>query len=403
MYAAVRGMYAACLVFLGDFEVLRFRAPLQLLALCFFLRSLSDFVCLGGAMAEAIVAAEVAEAPQRVCTCCGKVVPEGQHLRAHGRQTFCGPCNSIDVMVRRNVGSWPELSQSEKHLFFTKAQQAKDDNGRCAWKVIRALLKETMVVKKTSTQSTEVKAPYKPKEYWLSQGYPEDKVLQCPCEDDPLLGRLYQVHTKTVSRTEVYEEIEEQLLLREQEVQRKKGNKGNSAQEGDDKTWVVPVEQTAKGAGGAKGSARSEEAAAKREQAKRARQNAAASTLAAKAVSQIQPKLDQVTKLLKSSGDKVTSEHRESLEACQTQMSAWLSTSRQVVTGYGADATACLPALPYTAADLKAAVTATGSTLKVAKDDVRAAKPAAKPAAKKAAQADAAHGPAKRRRTGKQS
>ena len=98
----------------------------------------------------------------------------------------------------------------------------------------------------------------------------------------------------------------------------------------------MPVEQTAKGAGGAKGSARSEEAAAKREQAKRARQNAAASTLAAKAVSQIQPKLDQVTKLLKSSGDKVTSEHRESLEACQTQMSAWLSTSRQVVTGYGA-------------------------------------------------------------------
>ena len=57
----------------------------------------------------------------------------------------------------------------------------------------------------------------------------------------------------------------------------------------------------------------------------------------------------------------------------------------------------------YAAADLKAAVTATGSTLKVAKDDVRAAKPAAKPAAKKAAQADAAHGPAKRRRTGKQS
>ena len=78
MYAAVRALCAACHVFWGDFEVLRFRAPLQLLALCFFLRSLSDFVCLGGAMAEAIVAAEVAEAPQRVCTCCGKAVhPSG--------------------------------------------------------------------------------------------------------------------------------------------------------------------------------------------------------------------------------------------------------------------------------------------------------------------------------------
>ena len=40
MYAAVRGMYAARLVFWGDFEVLRFRAPLQLLALCVFFLAL---------------------------------------------------------------------------------------------------------------------------------------------------------------------------------------------------------------------------------------------------------------------------------------------------------------------------------------------------------------------------
>ena len=42
--------------------------------LSFFGRSLADLCCSGGAMAEALVA----EAPQRVCACCGKVVPEAQ-------------------------------------------------------------------------------------------------------------------------------------------------------------------------------------------------------------------------------------------------------------------------------------------------------------------------------------
>ena len=80
MYAAekkctriVRGMSR----FFCGFEVMRFCVR-RSIWLSFFGRSLADLCCSGGAMAEAMVAAEAAEAPQRVCACCGKVVPEAQ-------------------------------------------------------------------------------------------------------------------------------------------------------------------------------------------------------------------------------------------------------------------------------------------------------------------------------------
>ena len=243
------------------------------------------------------------------CHLCGEEKTQGHW---HGKQFLCTGCNAMHVMLRRYIGSLPPLTPEEKHKFFKKAASDCKTDGRHNWTTVRATLKECMFQRKISRFAVDVDQPVRPMQYWLNLGYTESQVKACEYEDDDVLGRQYKVHQKTYRRSEIYEEVEQELLEREKEVTRKKNLKkkgdvkqGDGNQEKDEEEWDVPLASNGnKGAG--KGALSAEKAAAKAAKTQEAQQrkqensNRLLSTLAAKGISQIQPRLTAVERLVPS-------------------------------------------------------------------------------------------------------
>ena len=244
------------------------------------------------------------------CHLCGEEKTQGHW---HGKQFLCTGCNTMhDVMLRRYIGSLPPLTPEEKHKFFKKAASDCKTDGRHNWTTVRATLKACMFQQKISRFAVDVDQPVRPMQYWLNLGYTESQVKACEYEDDDVLGRQYKVHQKTYRRSEIYEEVEQEILEREKEVTRKKNQKkkgdvkqGDGNQEKDEEEWDVPLASNGnKGAG--KGALSAEKAAAKAAKTQEAQQrkqensNRLLSTLAAKGISQLQPRLTAVERLVPS-------------------------------------------------------------------------------------------------------
>ena len=333
----------------------------------------------------------VAAMEKMVCSFCGQ---ESADCKRDGRKIWRRSCVAADKMLRRHMGGWPTVSDGEKKDFFSKALQAKDPNGRVTWTCLRGVLKECMAKRAMMRTSVDITAPFKPMAYWTSQGYTEERVRGCPCEEDPQLGTLYQVHTKTISRAKIEEEVEEELLMREQAANQKKSQKSTASAD----TWHVPEAS----AGESKGkSAAAEQRALERSQAKRERENAAASALAGKAVALLQPKVQQAQKLLDSHSSKLPRENVAELEVAVKEQGEWLAAARATVAAFGRDPAGALVPLPFDANGLKSAVTAGTSMLKSAR--LQLPKKETKERKSKAApQPQSAAEPSKRRRAGKQ-
>ena len=77
--------------------------------------------------------------------------------RQHGFRFLCTSCESVDRLVRRNLGSFPEMEDEDRANFFTRAMSTKDGPTH-QWKLVRCALKQSMVRRKVRKSGVRVDA-----------------------------------------------------------------------------------------------------------------------------------------------------------------------------------------------------------------------------------------------------
>ena len=339
--------------------------------------------------------------------------------RKHGNQVYCTSCNTVDTMVRRNLGAVPSLNAVDTADFFKKVAEAKKDNPRQTWTTVRAMLKERMVRSKVRESERAVTGEARPLQYWLNLGYEEAMVKQFEDEEDPKLGVLYSVPVKSFTVREIERDTEEEMLMRESEVRRKK--QARQAAAGDrpeDPAWDIPAPAAAAAPAG-KGDRVPEEkseaalarAKAKAEKARKS-QTQRDSILAGKAISLLTPKLQSINNALRDAEKKpgASTADVECLQQGWTKLDAWNKASKQLVAAVAMNPDAETIPLPYDKIEFKAALDAASACLKKFRGDMRRAADEAEeqgreegeqpkaPKRKPAGKAAAAKPPAKRLR-----
>ena len=362
------------------------------------------------ALAAAEGAAPQAEAAGKSTGLCSFCVRADVPGRKHGARFLCTSCESVDRLVRRNIGSLPLLDDADRTSFYSKALSAKS-GPKHEWRLVRAALKESFVRRKMRMSGVRVDAPWKPALYWENQGYSPSKIRNCPSREDSRYGTLYQVEVTTEVDKRYEEEVEQELLEREAQVTRKRKAKGAPAEAGGEPEWILPEEapagpSAAKAAkkvpaSSAKAEEREKEKLAK-EAAKREKSNANLAASAGKAMCLLHPKVEQLKTALKlmegrPGFDELVKEAQEAM----AKVMDWIQKSRELVGAHTACPSGFMPRLPYDAASLKATVQATGELARWVREKVKedkleqkaaaaVAEPKAQPKAKGKAKAAAA-------------
>ena len=330
------------------------------------------------------------------CLGCSKSLAPQEVNKSRG---FCGSCHALDQMVRRNLGAYPEAFTTEdKKNFFARAV-ADRVGGRYEWCVVRALLKEQTITRRSHQNLVEVGGAFLPLSVWTSKGYDEEHVRRCPSELDAVGELTYQVPVKSVTHRSLTETVEEEFLQRETDLRQKKaGKKKTEGEDGPPESVLhVPAaaapETGAKGADPAKAAAREERKAASTK-AKLERVNRTTSVAAAKALQPLTQKLAAVQQLLQKTN--LSEPERGELLEAQGQLQVWAKASRDFLSAYETQKDAELPPLPFEGADLKGALAASAELMKKVKaehkrkknetpEDAAVEKPAKRVRAKKAA------------------
>ena len=345
----------------------------------------------------------MAEATKAFCNWCLRAERDG---RCHGLKFLCTECESVDRLVRRNLGSLPSLEEEDRCAFFQRAVAVKD-GPKHTWKLVKAALVQQYTLTKLRKSGVKLEAPWKPLTFWLQQGYPKEKIEQCPCRDDERYGWLYKVETLTEVDKRFQQEAEEEILQREANCVKKR--KAGKEKLSDEPEWQVPEAEAAAVLGrGSKPAETGGQKTAKQEAKEKAKEalaverrekaNALRSAFAGKTLSQLQPRLEGLKNATKlCCGNPDLKDLGEEVEEATKKIVEWIQKSRDFVAAHALCPSGILEELPYDVSTLKATVKASGQVIAAVKEK-HAEQKSEKPKAK--AKAKASTQQAKRRRTG---
>ena len=346
--------------------------------------------------AQIAAMAEVIPHPAaEMCACdkCRRSKPKCEG-RKHGNKWICKTCFAVLQMIHRKMGSFPQLSSEDTRSFFQRVAD-KPEDGRLKWECVRAQLKEVEITRAISAHASETEGKKLPLQVWVNQGWSPSKVKNCPSFEDDVLGTLYQVPVETERTSDLHEKVEQSLLERETQVNRK----GGKAKPGE-ADWNVPADCKATG--------KQEQSDAKKAAkllAESERHNRSLAKFAAKGLGLLLSKLDSVRAALPktSPGDTQTA-----LKEAEEQFVQWSKASRDIIAAAESRPQGDLGALPYTKDSLKAALDAASDLVQAVrppKDPKKRAAPKAAERAnpkKRAAPKAAPESVPKKRATGKQ-
>ena len=147
--------------------------------------------------------------PSPKCSKCGVVLTAenlGAKRSARHVETLCKSCINVSAMLRRHLSEMPEewslMDSTMQQQFFQSCCQAKDETlGPLSYKMVRAELVKSLSQTKMSCEAESMGGGLYPIEYWMSQGFPKQAILDyAPKEEHPFLGTCYQVpiHFKVI-------------------------------------------------------------------------------------------------------------------------------------------------------------------------------------------------------------
>ena len=142
----------------------------------------------------------------RTCKLCGETV-EADKGRVHGQHFRCTQCTSAERMIRRNVGSGPELhkwAEEDARAFFQKIKLQKKEGSNLTWTTVRAVLVTKSVL--------------------LVRGWEEATLANFETAwSDAYKCDAYKVPTQRLTWRDVHEFAEEQVLEHERTCAQKRG------------------------------------------------------------------------------------------------------------------------------------------------------------------------------------
>ena len=327
----------------------------------------------------------------------------------HGQTFKCVSCATSERLLRRNLGTCQELqtwTYNEQCQFFKQINLQKQSmpNRRMSWQAIRGTLAKSLTDQRIHKWKNEVSGKELPLSVWVAQVWDEEVVKKQPCTFSDQLGvDVYMVAVREITWGEEFERVEKQILAHESAAtqarnKKKKGKKGEAGQDdSSDADLDLPVAESCEAAGA---SDKAKKTAARK---KLMQSNIALCNTAAKALGSLQSSVSSLTTLWEktvkhhdnmSEGLKATyKEHKEKLET-------WGAAARLVVNTHentrelwqGEGDLLPLPALPFSAEDMKTSMKVQQEVMKA----IRSAVPKKEPKARAAPSGTAAAAPKKR-------
>ncbi|CAE7526536.1 unnamed protein product [Symbiodinium sp. KB8] len=348
----------------------------------------------GQVVAESEPEAALAATSLHCSECKKSLLP--QELASTAKK-LCKDCNSLLQVLFRNLGAGAldNLTSEDRAQFFGKCIASKQGS-RYEWSVVRAALLECRIERRTQQKIAEIGGPFLPMSVWLNKGYSEDHVRKFPCEKDIVGEETWQVQTKSVSRRDVQESVEEELLQRESDLKQLRQSKGKGKSPQDStaaaepelhvpKQPALPLQQKEKTDKQKAQAAAREEKARAQAAAQTARKNRALCTEATAALSKLQPKEAALEKLQQKAKQHKLEDLGTRVQEAREQLQEWLKAGKQCVAA--SDATgAVLGELPFTQEMVKGFLQAVQQLQK----DVNDATPKPQPKPKKTAATAAA-------------
>lgn len=165
------------------------------------------------------------------CHKCGcKVTAENASSAKGSRHTqvACKNCICVTAMLQRHLGGMPDewsLMEREQQMnFFKSCLTLKDERtSSFSYSKVRALLVNSLVEKKTSSEVEAYGGAFHPLSYWEKLGY-DVKVIEAnaPREEHEFLGTVYQVKIHSGSNEQRRDQVEESLLNCERACKKRK-------------------------------------------------------------------------------------------------------------------------------------------------------------------------------------
>ena len=149
--------------------------------------------------------------------------------------TICRACNNATTMLSRNLNSWPvpsfpALSSEAQVNFWRKWVDIITQNGRLEYKHLRANLTMVLCEKEIEETTMRFTSEILPLDVWKQRGFDTEAVKRGKKDVHPLLGEVYAVPLKTVSKGYIKQRVEEMLCKFEADARKKAGcSKGQKA------------------------------------------------------------------------------------------------------------------------------------------------------------------------------
>ena len=149
--------------------------------------------------------------------------------------TICRACNNATTMLSRNLNSWPlpsfpALSSEAQVNFWRKCGDIITQNGRLEYKHLRANLTMVLCEKEIEETTMRFTSEFLPLDVWKQRGFDTEAVKRGKKDVHPLLGEVYAVPLKTVSKGYIKQRVEEMLCKFEADARKKAGcSKGQKA------------------------------------------------------------------------------------------------------------------------------------------------------------------------------
>ena len=279
-----------------------------------------EFPAISARISMADTATQVEETV--ICRLCGGGYAPTQG-RSHGRIFQCWGCTNAAQSLRRNLGQSLEargLSHEEVQDFYRALKQEKEEGGgRVQYRTIRAVLVRKLTERRLRRFEAQVEVEVLPKSVLLARGWDQGTIDRFEKEYSETYGcDAYKVPTKKMTWSEVYENVEEQLLEQEKAISQTKAQAKKEKMD-------VPVDEPA--TAGRKGGGSAEKAEA--QAAKRMlTQNSKVAQEAGKWIAPLRKMPDALGKVLKqaqNAGERFegTQEDLALLEELLTKAQKW--------------------------------------------------------------------------------
>ena len=155
-----------------------------------------------------------------VCRLCDCGFVESGRAALTGRH---GPAGRAAQTLTGNLGQSVEargFSQEETKDFYRALKEEKADGpGRMNYKTIRAVLVKKLTDRRVKRFASQVEVEILPKSVLLSRGWDEATIDRFEKEHSPEYGcEVFKVPTRKLTWSEVFETVQEQLLLQEKAI-----------------------------------------------------------------------------------------------------------------------------------------------------------------------------------------